>query len=213
MKWEPDYSFVGERGDVFIIGGGPSLRNFNWDLLVPFPTIGCNMAFSLGESVCKMCVFGDIKWFDKFNKPLQNFKRPVLTNNPYLHTRNIDWLCSTKRMNKGLSKDPSLLGWNGHTGSVAINAALIMGAKRIMLLGFDMVLDRKAGPNWHKEILSVPNEQCYQRFLDGFHYICRDLSLFPGVSIINLNPDSKLERFPKMSFETFMEGNVYETCC
>ena len=59
--WKPEK--VWDDLDAFIIGGGHSLKSFNWDLLKSEMTIGCNMAYSLGQEICKIFIFGDNKWF------------------------------------------------------------------------------------------------------------------------------------------------------
>ena len=50
--WIPQEKWKDE--DVFIIGGGDSLRTFNFDVLKDELTIGCNTAFSLGSDICKI---------------------------------------------------------------------------------------------------------------------------------------------------------------
>ena len=59
--------------DAYIIGGGPSLRDFDWELLRGLNTIGCNDAYKLGEAFCKVCIFGDSKWFYHHADNLANY--------------------------------------------------------------------------------------------------------------------------------------------
>lgn len=205
MRWEPEP--ILRNKDVFIIGGGTSLRGFDWNRLIGLPTIGCNTAFTLGESICNMCVFGDLKWFEKFKTELKTFKGSLLTNNPNLHTRNLDWIYTAKRKQQGLSVDPKELGWNSSTGALAINVALLLGAKNVLLLGYDMQLNKDREPNWHTRVIDVPSDEPYRnRFKVGFKNVQKDLSLFPGSKVINLNPDSALTGFPIMTFDEYMEG-------
>ena len=46
--------------DAYIIGGGSSLKDFNWKLLEKLNTIGCNDAYKLGSEVCKICMFAEL---------------------------------------------------------------------------------------------------------------------------------------------------------
>ena len=130
--------------ECFIIGGGASLKGFDWNLLKSEYTIGCNSAFLLGNSICKVCVFGDQKWFlggreKKFvghQKQLASFGGMVFTNHTKLLHSTIPYLNTLKRGGRGLYTD--CLGWNQNTGFSAINLALLFGCRTIYLLGFDM---------------------------------------------------------------------------
>ncbi len=66
--WKPVKWWDGE--DAFIIGGGGSLKSFDWNLLKLENTIGCNNAFQHGVDICKICVFGDVNWFKSFEQEL-----------------------------------------------------------------------------------------------------------------------------------------------
>jgi len=132
--------------DVYIIGGGPSLLNFRWDLLTARRTIGCNKAYRLGPDVVKIVCFGDLKFFSDFKDDLMAFAGPVVTSCPALLHRNEPWLWTVPRMTRGLGTNA--LGWNGSTGAMAINLALALGGKRVFLLGFDMgLVDGRS--HWH----------------------------------------------------------------
>ena len=191
--------------DVFIIGGGNSLRNFDWNLLKDECTIGCNSAFIHGSEICNICIFGDTKWFNKFKGELNHFDGLVFTSHrEYMYSK-IEWLWWLPRKPKGLSKKE--LGWNKNTGSNAINLALILGAKRVYLLGFDMKLLDPKCPNWHDRLihkLDIFNAELYKRFNKGFKEVARCLPrAFPGSQIINVTDDSNLDAFPKISLKDF----------
>jgi len=202
MRWEPKQWWPGE--DIIIIGGGPSLEGFDWERLIPYRTIGCNDAYQLGPEVCDVCVFGDQKWFNAHKADLINFPNPVFTNQPFLHTSSPDWLRTMSRRPSGLYRQE--LGWGGNTGCIAINLALILGAKRVLLLGFDLKRGLKGQSNWHPHNVGVPNEASWKRFKIGFQQIACDLpKVFPGCSIFNLGPDSGLDVFPKMELDDVLE--------
>ena len=193
--------------DVFIIGGGDSLREqgFDWSLLEEELTIGCNSAFTLGEKVCKICIFGDAKWFHKYQSELQRFKGIVFTNTSQLYRTKLDWLWTMPRKGKGLGA--TALGWNKNTGAAAVNLALILGAQRIFLLGFDMHLSKDGRSNWHNNLLGKPNKAVYEKFIEGFTKVSIDLKkLFPGREVINITDNSDLDIFPKVGCEEFWKG-------
>jgi hypothetical protein len=194
-----------DQQDVFIIGGGPSLKDFDWSLLHDEYTVGCNTAFTLGEKVCKVCVFGDNAWWMAFKDELAKYKGTVFTNVTSLHPSKIPWLWTMQRKPQGLHVDG--LGWNGNTGASAINLALLLGAKRVFLLGFDMkrIADR---PNWHEKVIRPAANQprIYQGFVQDFRFVKRDWKVkFGDREIINVTDDSGLgpDVFPWVSPDKF----------
>jgi len=205
--WIPKPIWQGK--DVFIIGGGSSLRGFDWSLLKKEHTIGCNQAFRLGPEVCDICIFCDKKFILKDRDPrrgfydeLAKFPNPVVTNNNQLVKYKITWLKHMPRKVRGLGTDS--LGYNKNTGAAAINLALILGASTIYLLGFDMHLDTTGRPNWHDRLLDKANEKTYKGMIKGFDNLHKDLEIvFPGRKIFNVTNKSDLNIFPKINFDTF----------
>ncbi len=199
-RWNPEIKWKDE--DVFIIGGGDSLREFDWSLLKNELTIGCNDAFRLGKETCKICVFGDAPWFRKNEKELAKFEGVVFTNSTQLlHTR-LPWLWTMPRKPKGLYTNA--LAWNDSTGATAVNLALILGAKRIFLLGFDMHVSERGRVNWHDEPKTKTGKRAFEKFLIGFTQLNVSLKKnFSGREIINVTDDSDLDLFLKISVNKF----------
>src|SRR5574343_1711355 len=157
MKWTPRAWWSGL--DAFVIGGGRSLRNFDWSRLRGRPTVGCNDAFARGPSMCSVCVFGDLRWYQHHFKRLEQFPNPIITNQPSLHVGSPDWVLTMAREREGLHR--GALGWGGNTGCIAVNVALLLGAERVFLLGFDMKLNGKQS-NWHEQNIGHPNADVSQ---------------------------------------------------
>jgi len=201
--WKPESKWKGQ--DVFVIGGGDSLRNFDWTFFKNELTIGCNTAFRLGKDVCKICFFGDAKWFKKFKRDLNQYEVTggvIFTSAPQLYKTRLSWLWTMGREARGLHTDA--LGWNDNTGASAVNLALILGAKTVYLLGFDMKLSKEGKSNWHDHLIAKPSESVYPKFVTGFQFVKKDLpKVFPGRQIINITDDSCLDCFPKISVKDF----------
>lgn len=189
-KWNPSREWDGQ--DAFVIGGGPSLRGFHWPLLEGKNVVGCNTAFTLGPDVCPTVVFGDLIFWERHKRQLMEFKGRVVTNCRQLYNTTANIL-TMKRERHGLHHNA--LGWNMNTGASAINLCLILGAKRVFLLGFDFKPDEGGCPNWHKNQIQDLKAGVYGRMLENFEYVKRDLHKF-GAEIINLNPSSELKIFP-----------------
>jgi len=194
---------VWDGKDVFVIGGGDSLRFFNWDLLDDEFTIGCNNAFQLGSSICKICIFGDVAFWKKYEKELEAFDGVVFTNSPSLFQKGAKhpWLWVMERSAIGLHT--TKLGWNNNVGSSAINLALILGAKRVFLLGFDMCLSKDGKSHYHEGAIREPNQTTLNDFIRGFKNVKTDLSKFPDSEVINVSDCSRLDVFSKVGFLDF----------
>lgn len=179
---------------AFILGGGFSLNFFDLSKFKGLNVIGCNDAYTLGSDICPICCFGDRSWFYKHKDNLKTFaeKGMVYTHLSY---PTIDWAHSLKKYETGVHRDG--LGWNGNTGSLAINLALILGASRIFLLGYDMcrIQDRS---NWHKNNI---RPEATQPFVYANLFIPRYTdtiapqvkSKFPDVSVYNVTEFSTLK--------------------
>jgi hypothetical protein len=206
---EPKPMWEGE--EVFIIGGGTSLRGFDWTLLHKEKAIGCNNAFRLGPEVCDVCLFVDKRFiFDGaeprkgFYDELARFPNLVVTNDSRLGKRSEPWLFQMPRKVRGLHRDA--LGYNASCGATAINLALLFGAKTVYLLGIDMHLDKKGRPNWHNHLIIKPNPDIYSRMLRSFLYVKNDLNRkFPNCRVFNVTDGSSLNCFPKIASAEFWE--------
>ena len=193
--------------EVFVIGGGASLKGFDTKLLIPELTIGCNSAYKLGADVCKVCIFGDgddNKFWGAHKVDLSNYEGMVFTNSGRLLNSHNPWLYTIDRRAVGFHTDA--LGWNGNTGFAAINLALLFGASIIYLLGFDMKLV-DGQHNWHDDRLDKTGEEVYVKFLKNVPFILRDWrEKFFNQQIINVTKESNLECFPKVDFDAFWKS-------
>lgn len=220
-----------EGGDCWIIGGGASvprlfgvpgdviskvekkeipLSSYS-DYLLPLHNknvIGVNLAFLLGDWVSVM-YFCDAQIFKLYKSLIFQFHNLKVTcasafTNQRSEMGNIKIL---KRDNRpGLSLRDDTICWNQNSGAAAINFAILAGAKRILLLGFDM----KPIPNgktthWvngvHSTLYQRPSSpMVFKSFLKRYPYIARDAKQ-AKVEILNVNPDSALLDFPRVSLQ------------
>ena len=183
--------------DVLLIGGGPSLKTFDFNQLQGRCTIGCNQSFLLGDKVCQICAFGDIDFWDHYGEKMRGYGGWVATNYPVPNAP--PWLKKFKRQDTGLINDGESLAWNNNTGAMIINLALMLGARRVFLLGYDC---DQAGSrtHWHDEPLQPQNHLHYEKFRDGFDCIHDSLrSVYPDRQVFNVTDGgSKLMAFPRV---------------
>jgi len=201
MVWTVTKEWEGQ--DAYIIGGGASLRDFDFSLLKGRNTIGCNDAFRLGEDVIKVCIFGDASWFQRTKWDLEKFKNPIYTVTPSLMRLNIKFLRQMKRERLGIHGGASL-GWNYSTGGSALNLAINYGAKRIFLLGMDLQLINNKS-HWHDLRPGPTREPIFARFIKGFQAIHDQLALH-NVEIVHvIDGESRLPFFRKCGLAEFVE--------
>lgn len=205
-KWDPTREWSNE--DAYIIGGGPSLRSFDWGLLRDKRTIGCNSAFCL-EDVCEIVIFADEMWWDKIGShQLPAFSGRVVASGEWLERRADipDWVWYIPREGRKSGLSSTGLGFNNNTGSLAINLALRLGARRVFLLGFDMKMDGDRA-NWHDLRCQAPRPRDYPFFLDRMRTVARDVPLmFPGQEVINVSDGSDLLVFPTQGINEHFRG-------
>lgn len=98
-----------------------------------------------------------------------------------------------------------VLGDGGNSGFQAVNLAAQAGARRIILLGFDMTL--AAGVHWHGRHpagLNNPTAQNLARWRRHMDEAAPTLAAL-GIEVINASMSSALTAYPKMSLEDALQ--------
>lgn len=105
----------------------------------------------------------------------------------------------------GLSLDPTCLKNGRNGGYQAINLAVLLGAKRILLLGYDMAI-RGGRRHWFGEHPpAIRKDSPYSLFLDRFQSLVSPLKAL-GVDVINCTPGSALKCFPTAALDAALTG-------
>lgn len=234
MRWTVPRMW--EDGECWIIGGGPSVpKQFNIpdDIIQkvlskelepsaysPYfapihnkHVIGINAAFLIGDWI-DMVFFGDKRWYLENRERLALFPGLKVSCHASLlrnDTEKIKVLPRNTKHGQGISPDYSKICWNGNSGSAAISIAVNAGVTKIILLGFDMKLDKDSKQHWHGlygtanrkagEVKGLP----FERHSRGFPAIQRD-ALIRGVEIINACPDSTIKQFRKTTVKEILNG-------
>lgn len=225
MWWTPPK--IWQNGECWIIGGGPSVaRQFDipaevvqdvkegrqpLSVYAPYMSvihkehvIGVNVAYKLGDWV-DVLFFGDQPFY-RTNRPgIARFKGLAVTCSR--SERKWKGVKELKRADKGgvfgLSGNPGYMKWNTNSGAAAINLAYHLGVKRIYLLGFDMDL-KDPERHWHMEYGKRNGSVPYRRHVKAFPVIAEHAA-YLGLEIINVNPDSAINEFPKRSLQQILE--------
>lgn len=199
--------------DVFIIGGGPSINNQDLSLIHSKRVIGVNNAYLLGDWV-DACWFGDCKWYNWHRKRLQLYNGIVAHTCPSGQKKGLPgfhFYARDRKKHYGITVKLKHISWNNNSGISAINFAYHMGAKRIILLGFDMCDSPTGQTHYHgghtEQIRTAKykqnkrkNVRPYPRFLTAFPTVAKDAKTL-GLEIINTSMDSVITEFPKQLLE------------
>jgi hypothetical protein len=182
---------------MVVIGGGPSVSSTPLQLIHHFPVVAANNAFKLGPWVDAM-FFGDCRWLEWHRKEMQEFEGIKVTTCD--RHRDKHKIKLVKRENsEPLAKARDSLSWNKSSGACAINLAVHLGGKRIILIGFDMrPVDGKS--NYHDEHKTRSAEKVYKRFKGPFPKLAQALKK-KGIEVVNATPGSALNSFPIMTLE------------
>lgn len=197
-----DQAWAGER--CFILGGGPSLRGFDFAQLAGEKVIGINRAFQFwpeaqinfamdvdfhgwvrrSHLAAAWAEFKGLKvWLDMVGYP---FSEEILTVNSLgeqgIPTSLVDGIYH-----------------GANSGYGAIQLALLLGAAPIYLLGYDMQFD--AGRAHFYDGPAAPPERVYKGFIPALDALAREIETG---RVINLNPGSALQGFPKAAPETVL---------
>jgi hypothetical protein len=227
MSWQVPR--IWEGGDVWIIGGGPSMtKQFSIpDKVVqsvlsgaspasvysPYMSylhdkhcIGINMSYKIGTWI-DIIFFGDNNFFFQNKDELAKFSGiKISCHNEVEKYPWVKYLAKDSR-GRGITDNPKMVCWNNNSGAAAISVAVNAGAKRVLLLGFDMKIGESNMQHWHdlygkgectdlRRIQKLP----FDRHLRGFAEIKKDAKK-RGVEILNISPSSAIEEFPKLSLK------------
>lgn len=100
----------------------------------------------------------------------------------------------------GFTADPDTINGGGNSGFQAIHLAATFGAKRIVLIGYDM--QRTEGKlHWHgKHWGRLPNGNGFPSWIKQMTPLAKDLRKM-GVEVINSTKSTALRCFPRLALE------------
>lgn len=194
-----------EGQSVYIVGGGPSLAGFDFSVLDSELTIAVNHSYEycspdlivyIDNHFLKMLSKKGTR-FDQLPAPVLKDKRGPAPGDCYeahavLHPKDVS--------------DTSIYG-KISSGAFAISAALLGGAKRVYLLGFDCHADGGVhfyDGDWASRGLEHP------AFARRYENMMRAFDLFEGYGaerVTNLSPTSKISVFEKQDWRDHWPQN------
>jgi len=176
--------------------------------------IGINVAYQLGTWL-DMCFFGDKDIYLAHDAELSQWAKLRVTSDSYSASRAsyLKYLPKEERKdrpigkrNLGISTRADRVCWNWNSGAAAISIAAWTGAKRIILVGFDMNLSKANQQHFHNVYKQKDTEQIRSTFethLQGFSFIRKDADAM-NIEIINTSLNSAITDFPKVHIKELL---------
>jgi uncharacterized Rossmann fold enzyme len=187
---------------VYLVGGGPSLKGMNWDMLRGKRTIAINRAFQ-AVPWADVLYWTDAQFYRWYRRDIDRFHGMKVCCRPLEAASSMIMVLQGVR-EKGIDMRPTHICDGNNSGYGALNLAVKMGANRIFLLGFDMH-SQEGATHWHNGYSRKHNHSIYKRVIAYFESAVPALEEL-GVEVWNANPDSHLNCFKKCSLQSAIEG-------
>lgn len=177
---------------IYCVGGGPSLKGFTWNKLAGRRVIAVNRAYETCPNA-EAVYFSDLRFWLWHRDGLLAHKGRLITGAKHVsHPRVETWLLTGK---SGLELSNGKLKSGNNSGYAAMNLAVHLKARRIILLGYDMrFLDGKC--HWHSGHIVQMQERVFDNMIPYFDTLGSALAVL-NIEVINASPDSALETFEK----------------
>lgn len=107
-----------------------------------------------------------------------------------------------------LTEPRGVIGHGGNGGFQALNLAVQFGARRVVLVGFDMSMDR--GNHWHPDHPAPCNQlkpQTVANWRVRLDAVAPQLASL-GVTVLNASPASALTAYPKVDLATALQDRL-----
>ena len=177
--------------------------------------IGINNAYQLGSWIT-FEFFGDFNWYLQHKLYLAEWdgiKVSSATKFGTIRYEGVKYMPKNERKYDGICDVPGMVSWNGNSGIASLSLAYQLGVKRIFLLGFDMKLDENNVSHWHGSHHPDPSKRLTSNPMKRMSAFNRHTKTIPevvvdarklGLEILNVNPDSAIEEFPKIKLEQIL---------
>lgn len=198
----------------YIVGGGPSLIDFDWSLLGPDKfVIAVNRSYEVLPDA-QIVYFTDDDWYEAHRGGLAKHKGCLIKGSLDLKKfKEPDVIQYHLVGEKGLSEKAQTLRHGRNSTYAAINLASIhLGFNKIYLLGIDMKWQKPADvkkhdkhnstTHWHNGHKRIDPEAIYKQMMANYQTIVEPLQKH-NIEVINVNTleGTDLRTFPIKTFE------------
>lgn len=184
------------RGEtVVIVASGPSAKEADFGLIKDHKVLVINEGWRLYPSA-HMLYGCDRAWWE-LHGGLKAFKGIKVTQDKIAARHYGLSLITVRTAHEILTEKPGVVGHGGNGGFQGLNLAIQCGARRIVLVGFDMTVE--GGVHWHGKHggrLNNPTAALTRRWRERLDAIAPSLSAM-GVEVINASSVSALTAYRK----------------
>lgn len=200
--WFPNWT--GER--CVIVASGPSAKDIDLASArgkARFIAINNSWRLAPWSDLLYAC---DFRWWKAY-KGVPEFAGLKASQDSMIHSQeawNIKRVVCERKTDALLMQQPGKIGWAGNSGFHCLNLAAQFGCKRIILVGFDLRLDK--GVHWHGRHSKMNNPtprnvERWRRAIDDAAPVLKQ----HGIEVLNCSPISALKNYPKVSFAEAMQ--------
>ena len=201
---------------VVCIGTGPSLtpEQIQTARGKGFRLFGCNLTYEIAPDLEVLYAVNENFWFHYWDRGLADHAAAKWTTSKLAAAAHgINWIGEKNR--PGLSTDPAYVHHGHGSGYTLVNLAYLFGAKRIILLGYDLRYapdyngrERKIGSmprHYFGEYPSLMQHWPKQKVRNGVHFelveLYRTVADQGLVEIVNATPGSAIDCFERRDIE------------
>ena len=192
-KISPDWAGL----PVVCIGGGPSLTRDDVDYVQgKAKVIAINNGYQIAPwaDLLYAC---DLKWW-KWHNGCPGFSGEKWTMDEQASLKfNLNYIEGIP--GRGLSDKPDVIHHGSNSGFQALNLAYLLGASKIILLGYDMKISDDNRSHWFGEHPDKIRSN-YQPWLEHFNIVARH----GKANIINCSRDTALTCFPQSTIREIL---------
>lgn len=201
--WKIPKLFPGKT--ILLVATGPSMSDLDLEPAKGLcPTIAINNASITTAPWADFYFFGDNRWWRWYKDSIPaSFPGRIITTSAAKFTDG-RVLRINKEYNAPLSWDP--LAVSGlDSGTIAINVAVLLGAKRIVLAGYDMAFAEDGRAHHHEDHPEPTREQHYiEKFQPQYPPLLAELAKHK-IEIVRVTP-SRLTMIPQMELLPALTG-------
>ena len=191
--WSPPDVFRGET--VFVVGGGHSLRGFDFSRLYDRQAIAVNAA-GYDLPTADVLFFHDGGFLDRNRDLVGSFRGLVVTTSRYagdqMPSRVL--VVATEERLSFLAGTEGAIKRGRSSGHSAVSLAIAMGASQVVLLGFDCRSDSPV-THYHDRYLE-PDAAIYANSFAPAWRGWNEAARRAQVQVVNATPDSAISEFP-----------------
>lgn len=183
---------------VVCIASGPSLNREDAEACRGHRVIVCNASFRLAPWADVLLAVDEPWWKEFVVEVRRDFTGELWTTCAIARDKH-GLHYARHEAKDGFSTETGVIRGGGNTGQAAVALAYQFGAKRIVLLGYDMQRTRGLS-HWHGDYARLRNAGSFGMWITRMERTVRELAAL-GVEVVNATRETALTRIPCVSLE------------